>query len=118
MAAFIPMKVNAERFKSFKALFFGGHPFWHIQRKYGKRTKENMSSDHNCYNFLQESPMNSIPSLDCCHFIVDSGNAHNDHLAILSKRGHMVSIRISLETAIKMQHSGEGIELIQPSYKK
>ena len=79
MAAFIPMKVNAERFKSFKALFFGGHPFWHIQRKYGKRTKENMSSDHNCYNFLQEGPINSIPSLDCCHFIADSGNAHNDH---------------------------------------
>ena len=90
MAAFIPMKVNAERFKSFKALFFGGHPFWHIQRKYGKRTKENMSSDHNCYNFLQEGPINSIPSLDCCHFIADSGNAHNDHFLTIWLFSHFV----------------------------
>ena len=72
MAAFIPKKVNAKRIKSFKALFFGGHHFWHIQRKCRKNTKENLSSDHNCYNFLQEGPINSISLPDCCIFIAVS----------------------------------------------
>ena len=76
--------------KSVKALFFGGHTFWHIQRKCRKSTKENMSSDHNCYNFLQEGPINSIPSLDCCHFIADSGNAHNDHFLTIWPFSHLV----------------------------
>ena len=54
MAAFIHKKVNAKGIKSFKALFFNGHHFWHIQRKFQKNTKENLSSYHYCSHCLQE----------------------------------------------------------------
>ena len=31
-----------------------------------KNTKENLSSNHFCSHFLQEGPINLIPSLKCC----------------------------------------------------
>ena len=80
--------------------------------------------------------INLIPSPECYIFIALSGDTHidailghfgykvkwpYDHILAIWPYGHMdiwpkmASIWVSPETAMKKQHSGEGIKLIRPS---
>ena len=95
-----------------------------------------MPSDHFRSHFWQEGLINIIPSPDCCICLAVSGDTHIDairrHMSIWLY-GHIVKIWpyrhmtiwhqrwpiwVFLETAIKMQQSGEGIKSIRPSCKK
>ena len=72
-------------------------PFFEFQRNFPKKTKENAGSDYFCPNFLQEGPINLIHLQDC-------------YMAIWPYLCHM-AIWVSMEQAVRMQQSGEGIKL-------
>ena len=81
------LRSHQKNFKSFRAIFWRCCHFLCLQRKFPKNTKENISSDYFWSHLQQESPINSIPSPDCCIFIAVSENTHNGHIS--HNNGHM-----------------------------